>query len=260
MRLAKCLLKMNIQRETIYRLNFILLCISVAPIHLIQMVFSWFIAKRFSSFDGWNGWELIFLYGLMLTSYSIAQVFFRRFRYLEEMVINGGIDIYFVKPQSILFSLVFYNLSTMELFSQLLPSFIVMLLSCFLCGIKWNLLKIIVFIGAIAGGFIIQSAIFCLIGCVSFWTMKSSELENIFYSFKEFLNYPLHAYGKIILNFLTFIFPLAFINYYPSLFILDKSDRFSILEFLTLPVGILSAFIVGVIWRKALNHYNSSGN
>lgn len=91
MRLAKRLLKMNIQRETIYRLNFILLCISVAPIHLIQMVFSWFIAKRFSSFDGWNGWELIFLYGLMLTSYSIAQVFFRRFRYLEEMVINGGI-------------------------------------------------------------------------------------------------------------------------------------------------------------------------
>lgn len=91
MRLAKCLLKMNIQRKTIYRLNFILLCISVAPIHLIQMVFSWFIAKRFSSFDGWNGWELIFLYGLMLTSYSIAQVFFRSFRYLEEMVINGGI-------------------------------------------------------------------------------------------------------------------------------------------------------------------------
>ena len=260
MRLAKRLLKMNIRRETVYRLNFILLCVSVAPIHLIQMVFSWFIARRFRSFDGWNGWELIFLYGLLLTSYSIAQVFFRRFRYLEELVVNGGMDVYFLKPQSLIFSLVFYNLSTMELFSQLLPSLAVMILSCTLCGIRWNLLKILVFIGAITGGFMIQSAVFCLIGCVSFWTMKSRELENIFYSFKEFLNYPLHAYGKIVLNFLTFVLPLSFINYYPSLFILDKSDRFSILEVMTLPVGMLAAFLVGMIWKKALSRYNSSGS
>ena len=121
-------------------------------------------------------------------------------------------------------------------------------------------LKILVFIGAITGGFMIQSAVFCLIGCVSFWTMKSRELENIFYSFKEFLNYPLHAYGKIVLNFLTFVLPLSFINYYPSLFILDKSDRFSILEVMTLPVGMLAAFLVGMIWKKALSRYNSSGS
>ena len=97
MRLFAKYLKMSFRKSLQYRLNFIMLCISVAPIHLIQMLFSWFVAKEFDGFGTWDGWNLIFLYGVLLTSYSIAQVFGRRLRYLEGDVVHGGLDVYFTK-------------------------------------------------------------------------------------------------------------------------------------------------------------------
>ena len=260
MKLTKLLIMMCVKKQSEYKTNFILLCISVAPIHLIQMLFSWIISKKFNGFGSWTGWNLIFLYGILLTSYSWAQILFRQFRYLEDLIINGEMDIYFLKPQPIIYSLVFYNLSTMEIFSQLLPSTIILFFSCIHNGINWNMAKILVLIGAILGGTIIQMAIFLLIGCVAFWTTRSSDLESIYYAFKEFLNYPLHIYGKKIVAFLTFVFPLAFINYYPSLYILDHNSKNDIIHFMTIPVAIILFFLAYSFWKISINHYNSAGS
>ncbi len=253
-------MKMSFRRSLQYRLNFILLCISVAPIHLIQMLFSWFVAKEFDGFGSWDGWNLIFLYGVLLTSYSIAQVFCRRLRYLEGDVISGGLDVYFTKPLSVLSSIILNDLRVMEIFAQLLPSVVVLILSCIFNDIQWSIVKIVVLVGAIIGGAIIQMALFLLIGCVSFWTMQSSKLEDIFFAFKDFLNYPLYVYGKEIVAFLTYVFPLAFINYYPSLFILGLEDATNVLNFLTIPVAVILSIIALAVWKVSLEHYNSTGS
>lgn len=260
MRLFIKYMKMSFKKSMQYRLNFTLVCISVAPIHLIQMLFSWFVAKEFQGFGNWDGWNLIFLYGVLLTSYSIAQVFCRRLRYLEEDVINGGLDVYFTKPLPVLSSIILNDLRIMEIFAQLLPSVIVLIVACIFNRIQWNILKMLVLVGAIVGGAVIQMAIFLLIGSVSFWTMQSSKLESIFFAFKDFLNYPLHVYGKEIIAFLTYAFPLAFINYYPSLFILERENPTHPLNFLTIPVAVVLSVIAFWIWKVSLEHYNSTGN
>lgn len=260
MKLTRLYFRMNLKRSLQYRLNFILLCISVAPIHLIQMLFSWFIAKRFDGFGTWDGWNLIFLYGVLLTSYSIAQVFFRTLRYIENFVINGSLDVYFIKPIPILYGIIFNNLSVMEIFSQFLPSVVVLIISCIYNQINWTILKILVLLGAVIGGAFIQMALFLLIGSVSFWVMRSSNLERIFFVFKDFLNYPLYVYGKKVVAFLTYILPLAFVNYYPSLYILDREDSMCILNFMTVPVALaLSCFAI-FIWKISIDHYNSAGS
>ncbi len=260
MRLFVKYLKMSFRKSLQYRLNFILLCISVAPIHLIQMLFSWFVAKKFNGFGSWDGWNLIFLYGILLTSYSIAQVFGRRLRHLEGDVVKGSLDVYFTKPLPVLFSIILNDLRIMEIFAQLLPSVIVLIAACIYNNIQWSIAKICVLIGAIAGGAFIQLAIFLLIGSVSFWTMQSSKLQDIFFAFKDFLNYPLYVYGKEIVAFLTYVFPLAFINYYPALFILERENAANILNFLTIPVAVVLACIALVVWRVSLEHYNSAGS
>lgn len=260
MRLIRKYFVMNFCKHMQYPLNFMIMCIAVAPIHLIQLIFSWFIAKRFNGFGNWNGWNLIFLYGVLLTSYSIAQVFGRILRYLEDLVIMGSIDVYFTKPIPILFGIIFNNIGIVETTSQLIPSFIVLIVSCVVNDIDWNILKILVLCGAIIGGAFIQMAIFLLIGCVSFWTMRSNHLEKIFFAFKDFLNYPLYVYGKKVVGFLTYIFPLAFINYYPSLYILNLEDTTNILNFMTIPVAIVVCGIALLVWKISLNHYESAGS
>ena len=260
MKLARLYFKMSLKRSLQYRLNFILLCISVAPIHLIQMLFSWFIAKKFNGFGTWDGWNLIFLYGVLLTSYSIAQVFFRTLRYIENFVISGSLDVYFIKPVPILYGVIFNNLSVMEIFSQLLPSVVVLIISCVYNQINWTISKILVLLGAIIGGAFIQMASFLLIGSVSFWAMRSSNLERIFFAFKDFLNYPLYVYGKKVVAFLTYILPLAFINYYPALYILELENSMDILNFMTIPVSVILSCIAIFVWKISIEHYNSAGS
>lgn len=260
MKLIGMYFKMNLKKRLQYRLNFFITCIAIAPIHLIQMIFSWFIAKKFDGFGTWNGWSLIFLYGVLLTSYGIAQVFFRTLRFLENYIINGSMDKFFVKPQGILFEIVFENLGIHEMFSQLIPPVIVLIIASFYNQIHWSGLKVLVLMGAIVGGAFIQMSIFLLIGCVSFWTVHSSQLSGIFFAFKDFLNYPLYVYGKKVVAFLTYIFPLAFINYYPSLYILEREDAGNILNFMTIPVAVILSGIAMLVWKISLEHYNSAGS
>lgn len=260
MKLSIMLLKLCLKKQMEYKLNFFLLCVAVAPIHLLQLVFSWIIARRFNGFAGWNEWDLIFLYGLLLSTYSIAQVLFRRFRYLEEFIINGDLDTYFLRPQKIIYSLIFYNLNIMEIFSQLMPSILILIISCVKSNISWNLGKVIIIIAALLGGTIIQACVFWVIGIISFWTMRSSKLESLYFSFKEFLNYPIHVYGKEILFFLTYVIPLAFVNYYPARYILGKDGSGNVLNYMTLPVAIIMLFIMSKIWHCAIKKYSSTGS
>lgn len=260
MSLLKIYLKMNIKRSMQYRLNFIIGCISIGPIHLVQMVFSLFIAQHFDGFGDWNGLDLVFLYSLLLISYGIAQVFTRTLRILDKQIVTGTFDVYFVKPQPILYTVIFSKIHIQEIFAHLLPPALIFSVVCILNQISWSISKVLVVLGAIVGGSLIQMAIFTVIGCVSFWTMKSNNLENIFYAFKDFLNYPIYVYGKKIIAFLTYIFPLAFINYYPTLYILEKENATGILNFLTLPVGILCAGIALLFWQYSIKHYNSAGS
>ena len=141
-----------------------------------------------------------------------------------------------------------------------MPSVIVLILSCVYNQIQWNGLKVLVLIGAILGGAIIQMVLFLLIGSVSFWTVRSGSLASIFYAFKDFLNYPLYVYGEEVLLFLTYILPMAFINYYPALYILEKEESRNVLNFLTFPVSLVLVGIAVFVWKKSLNHYNSTGS
>ena len=136
----------------------------------------------------------------------------------------------------------------------------ILIVSCIYNSIRWNLLKVLVLFGAVVGGAMIQMAMFLLIGSMAFWTTRSSSLEYIFYAFKDFMNYPLDVYGKKVKAFLTYVLPLAFVNYYPARYILGKGDYNNILNFLSVPVAVIMVGITLGVWRVAISHYNSTGS
>ena len=59
----------------------------------------------------------------------------------------------------------------------------------------------------------------------AFWTIESIEVVNIFtYGTQAMISYPMHIYQTWIRRFFTFVLPAIFINYYPALFFLDRTD------------------------------------
>ena len=63
------------------------------------------------------------------------------------------------------------------------------------------------------------------VGAISFWTLKSEEIGEIFYyKFRDLTRYPLSIFPGAVQMTLTFAFPWAFINYYPGLLLLNKAE------------------------------------
>ena len=71
--------------------------------------------------------------------------------------------------------------------------------------------------------------LFVSLACVQFWTVDSAELALAFtYGGNTLTQYPLTIYPSEVVKVLTFVVPIAFVNWYPSLFVLDRPDPFGL--------------------------------
>ena len=80
-------------------------------------------------------------------------------------------------------------------------------------------------------GSILFFALFLFKATFSFFTVQNLDFMNLFtYGAKEYGKYPFSVYGKTILNFLTFVIPLALVQYYPLLYLVGKrTEKYYIL-------------------------------
>ena len=75
--------------------------------------------------------------------------------------------------------------------------------------------------------------------------------------------YPVEIFGRAFRVIVTGLLPVAFLNYYPALVLLDKLDRANSgwwLGYMSPVVALLLVGIVSRVWRRALIQYTSSGS
>jgi ABC-2 type transport system permease protein len=80
----------------------------------------------------------------------------------------------------------------------------------------------------------------------------------------EFLtSYPLAVYGRGAMAFLTFGLPLAFVNWQPTLYLLDHPDPLGLPEafrFLA-PAAVAAMWLAALFaWRLGLRRHRSTGS
>jgi len=130
-------------------------------------------------------------------------------------------------------------------------------------GNPFNDTKIVFLLAAILGAALIQAAILVIIGTMSFWLVKNTATYSLLNCFNNFIDYPISIYNKSIQAFLTFVIPVAFVNFYPVHYFLDKTgdNLFSpILQYGTPVVGIVLFFLAYQFWRIGVDKYESTGS
>ncbi len=75
---------------------------------------------------------------------------------------------------------------------------------------------------------------------------------------REFGRYPAGIYGKHLLNFLTYIVPMAAFQYYPLLILLDKSRR--ILYWFSPLLCLVFFLLCCLFWNVGIRCCRSSGS
>lgn len=88
--------------------------------------------------------------------------------------------------------------------------------------------------------------------------LTTAGLSILTYGMRQFGQYPFSIYGQTVLRLLTFVVPLAMVQYYPLLYLLDREN--SILCGFAPLVSLLFLVPSCVLYRLGLKKYQSTGS
>ena len=246
-----------------YRVGFILGMFANFYCYFITFATYWVLVSVLGGIAGWNFEELSVLYGLSLLTYAISgTLVWNTVYHMGQTITTGRLDIYLTRPYGVLPQLIFQRFG--DTFIGQIVVTVIFLVAAFINSaemITWY--KVVYLIIAIIGGTLIQVASMILIGSLSFWMHRSSEFGDIvYYQARSMTNYPLCIYPKWIQGILTFVLPWAFINYYPSLILLNKVESlFELaLGFISPLVGVVMLLISLWVFKQGLKRYAGAGN
>lgn len=221
----------------------------------------WVMFSHLTTYGGFTLREMGFLYGSSQLGIGIADLAVGNVERIGQQVRLGRLDAMMTKPVPLLVQ-VCADQFALRRISRIIQA--VAILTWASWTVDWTTTKVLVLVVMTVCGGIIFFGVFVAFSCVQFWTSDASEFANAFtYGGATLLTYPLTVFPRQIVLSLTFVLPLAFVNWYPSLYILDRSGSSTLpqwLEFAS-PVAALVMVVVTIAaWRAGVRHYTSTGS
>lgn len=250
--------KLRIRSQMEYRLSFLFelvaqACLAVIDFFMIVVLFS-----RFKQLAGWTLWEVGLLYGMVGICFALAEMFARGFDLFPDNVVRGEFDTMLIRPIGTFFQVLAHQFILRRL-GRLLQALVILLIAGSQVAVAWTFPKVAYLCIALVGGTCFFIGLFVTGATTCFWTIHSIEMINIFTHGGIFMgSYPFSIYRRWFRHFFTFVIPLACVNYFPSLFLLDKSASVGVL--IAPFVGCVFLGVAMLFWRWGVLHYQSTGH
>ncbi|MFD0590348.1 ABC transporter permease [Paenibacillus sp. GCM10027627] len=257
-------IRINIKAKTEYRAAFLMTFFSRGVLWSTEFALIWVLLHQFQSIAGWGQYEVMFLYALNLTSYSLAAFFcFHPFTKLPAKIQSGEFDELLTKPLNPLLYLMSREF-TASYFSNVAFGLLFIAICIHNLGLALGFSDLLFLLLTLIGGTLIQAAAFMYTAIPSFWMVRNTSLANLFLNdFKSFIRYPISIYPASIQIFLTLIVPYAFINFYPAQYFLEKGDFLMFhpsFQYLGIAVGAVLFAGACALWHWGIKHYHSTGS
>ncbi len=241
-----------------HKASFLMMTLGQFLVAFSAFIGIYFLMQRFNSVSGFSYNEVLLCFGTVMLSFSIAECFARGFDQFRGIISNGEFDRIMVRPRNEMLQVLGSRIEFSRLGRQL-QAIVVFLYAIPASGIDWTADKVFVLCLMILGGVGLFSGLFIIYASICFFTIEGLEFMNVFTDGgREFGSYPIVIYGEGVLCFLTYVVPLALVQYYPLLYLIGRSNNLAD-GFLPL-AGILFIVPSYVIWRIGIKHYKSVGS
>ncbi len=259
LRLAGARLRGQLQ----YRASFLLELTASFASTFVQLLAILILFGAFPDLAGWRVGEVAFLYGLVSIAFGLTELFGEGFDRVAGLVREGEFDRLLIRPVSPFVQVLATEVQLRRIGRVAQGALAIALASRWL-DLAWTAPKVAVFLAAVAGSALVFFTVLIVGAAVCFWTVESTEAQNIFtYGGTELASYPLPIYEPWLRAVFLYAVPLALTSYYPALYILGKPDPLGLpaaLPFLA-PVVAAGFFAAGLaVWRLGLRHYQSTGS
>lgn len=225
-----------------------------------SLIFISAIFSRIPSVNGWTLWEIAMLYGFTLMAYGARELLCDGPWMLRRLINFGDFDRALVRPLSIALQTATFT-SSIHGAGNFLLGLIVFLLACGRAGVDWSIGKVVWVVVVAVCGLIIVSCVAYLSNMIGFWEPgTSSAFPFLVANLIDLTKFPIEIYGWFIRVGLTVVLPFAFVNYYPTLVLLEKDSPVRWLGYLTPLVSAAMVAITAFCWHRGLNRYQGVGH
>lgn len=224
------------------------------------------ILMMFSHVDRLGGYslaEVAFLYGAAGASFGLADLAMGSTDRLGRRIRDGTLDTLLVRPAPVLAQVAADRFALRRL-GRITQGLLVLGYALATVDIAWTPLKVAMIPMMILSGAVIFSAVFVAGAAFQFWAQDAAEVQNSFtYGGTTLLQYPPTVFAKDLVRGVTFVVPLAFVNWLPALYVMDRDDPLGLPDWVAfLPPLVAAGFcaVAGLAWRAGLRGYRSTGS
>ena len=249
---------MHIKSQMQYKASFFLILFGNFFASFTTLLGIYFMFTRFNEVEGFTFEEVLLCSAVMLSAFSLAECFGRGFDRFPEMLGNGEFDRVLVRPQPVVFMVLSMKMEFSRL-ARVSQALLVFAYAIPNSGVIWTWDKILTLFLMVICGSILFFGLFLVYAAFTFFTLEGLEFMNIFTDGgREHGQYPFSIYGQGVLRFLTFVIPLALVQYYPLLYLLGRETS----PFYMFTPVISLVFLIPAygFFRFGLSRYKSTGS
>ena len=257
-RIYRKILVQDLKSKMSYRADFIISTIGMIMTNLAGFLTFMILFGRFPSINGWDYHHMLFLYAFSLIALTPVQCFFDNNWNLRFMVQSGDFIKYCFRPVNVFF----YFMS--EVFDvkglgQLAFGVGTLIYAWNKIGLGVSVIIILKLIVYLMTASLFMIAIMNAAAATCFWIQGSGYVMVIMFRFKDFAKYPASIFSSVFKFVFTFIIPIAFIAYYPSLVLLQP-DSVPLLSWLSPLIGLLFFWLSYKFWMLGVRRYDFTGS
>lgn len=249
--------RLRIKTLLSYRLDFVIGALASAVMQTSTFLALFFIVRQVGTIDGWTLPQLQLLYGSLIMSLALNQMFADNLWSMTHLVRSGKFDTFLTRPIHPLFHLLAERFNHVGIGDFVCGGVLVALAAPGLPAVfsGWHGLYWLVSVLA-GGGIFFSLNMLCSIS--AFWLLDSVTITRVVFDNHQFAKYPLTIFPYLLYGLLTFLLPYGLVAFHPIAWLLGKPAA--------LPAAVPLVFALALtvlsvtLWCRALPRYASTGS
>ncbi|MFG3217142.1 ABC transporter permease [Streptomyces sp. NPDC048185] len=254
---------MWIRSTMAYRASFALTTLANFAVTVLDFVAILLMFSRVDALGGYTLPEVAFLYGLSAVSFGLADLAIGSMERLGRRVRDGTLDTLLVRPVPVLAQVAADRFALRRL-GRVTQGALVLGYALVVLDIDWSAAKLLLMPVMLVSDAGIFGAVFVAAAAFQFVAQDASEVSNAFtYGGTTMLQYPPTVFAQELVRGVTFVVPLAFVNWLPASRVLERPYPLALpgwVAFTPPLVAVACCALAGLAWRAGLRSYRSTGS
>ncbi|MFJ6939432.1 ABC transporter permease [Streptomyces sp. NPDC101132] len=246
-----------------YRASFLLAVVAGFLTSGLDFVAIYIMFRHVDGLGGFSLPEIALLYGATTVSLGLADLVLGNSDRVGALIRTGALDTMLVRPVPV-FAQVAADRFALRRVGRISQGAVVLVWGLAAAGVDWTAARVVLVPVMLLAGGGIFAAVFVLGAAFQFVAGDAAEVQNSFtYGGTTMLQYPPTVFAREVVRGVTYVVPLAFVNWVPALYLLGRPDPLGLPDWAAFvsPLVALAAFVPAAFaWRAGLRAYRSTGS